>query len=38
MQIETAKKGYKTSSQTHIEKHDEMSHHIDVLKKILFDL
>ncbi|MEJ7626545.1 MAG: chemotaxis protein CheB [Ferruginibacter sp.] len=38
MELENAKKGYKALSGKNIEKHDEMQHHINRLKKILFDL
>ncbi|MGZ4034110.1 MAG: chemotaxis protein CheB [Bacteroidia bacterium] len=38
MVIDSKKKGYKYQSTRNEEKHDEMQHHIDGLKKILFDL
>jgi len=38
LQIDSAKKGHKTTSQRHFIKHDEMERHISKLKKILFDL
>lgn len=38
MQLDSEKKGYKTLSANHIERHDKMEHHVEVLKKMLFDL
>ncbi|MDF2436177.1 MAG: hypothetical protein K0Q95_553 [Bacteroidota bacterium] len=38
LQLDSAKKGYKSTSDRHTVKHDEMERHIDKLKKILFDL
>lgn len=38
MELESAKKGYKSLSANHIQRHDEMGHHIETLKKMLFDL
>lgn len=38
MEVDHAKKGYKSLSANHTEKHDEMGRHIDKLKEILFDL
>lgn len=38
MEVDYAKKGYKSLSANNVEKQDEMQRHIDELKKILFDL
>ena len=38
MEVDYAKKGYKSLSVTNVEKQDEMERHITELKKILFDL
>ena len=38
MELDAIKKGYKTLSANYIERHDEMGHHIETLKKILFEL
>lgn len=38
MELESAKKGYKSLSANHIQRHDEMANHIETLKKMLFDL
>lgn len=38
LEIETAKKGYKTTSTGHIEKQKQLQHHIDTLKNMLFNL
>ena len=38
MELDAAKKGHKTLSANHIARHDEMGHHVETLKKILFDL
>ena len=38
MEVDYAKKGYKSLSSNHVEKQDEMQRHVDTLKNILFDL
>lgn len=38
MEVDYAKKGYKSLSANNLEKQDEMQRHIEELKKILFDL
>ena len=38
MQMESAKKGYKTLIANQVKRHNEMERHIDTLKKILFDM
>lgn len=38
MEVESAKKGHKSLSSKNADKQDTMQHHIDRLKKILFDL
>ncbi|WP_373552932.1 chemotaxis protein CheB [Haliscomenobacter sp.] len=38
MEVDYAKKGYKSLSLSNVERQDEMQRHIDGLKKILFDL
>ncbi|MCE3279306.1 MAG: hypothetical protein K0S44_1497 [Bacteroidetes bacterium] len=38
MEVDSAKKGHKSTSLRHTTKHDEMERHIDKLKKMLFDL
>jgi two-component system chemotaxis response regulator CheB len=38
MEVDSVKKGYNTLSENHVQRHDEMGHHIETLKKLLFDL
>lgn len=38
LKVENAKKGYKLLSTNNQAKHDEMEHHINMLKEILFAL
>lgn len=38
MELDAGKNGYALLSANYIERHDELGHHIDILKKILFDL
>ena len=38
MEVDYIKKGYKSLSKNSVQKQSEMTHHIEKLKKILFDL
>jgi two-component system chemotaxis response regulator CheB len=38
MQVDNEKKGYKAESQRQVAKQEEMHHHIETLKNILFEL